>query len=130
MKVFGFTMGDGYHLLIYHTPLEESISHFITAIKINPYYANPHYNLGNALLGTRRTKEAISHYKTAIKLNPYDVDAHYNLGFALAQKGNLREAVSHYRETVRLRPDHLLARKNLEMALLLLEKYKHKELSP
>ena len=69
-------------------------------------------------------------YKTAIKLNPYDVDAHYNLGFALAQKGNLREAVSHYRETVRLRPDHLSARKNLEMALLLLEKYKHKELSP
>jgi tetratricopeptide (TPR) repeat protein len=110
--------------------LEESISHFMTAIKINPYYANPHYNLGNALLGTRRTKEAIPHYKTAIKLNPYDVDAHYNLGNALAQKGNLREAVSHYRETVRLRPDHLSARKNLEMALLLLEKYKHKELSP
>ena len=109
---------------------KEAIFHYKTAIKLNPYDIDAHYNLGNALLGTRRTKEAISHYKTAIKLNPYDVDAHYNLGFALAQKGNLREAVSHYRETVRLRPDHLLARKNLEMALLLLEKYKHKELSP
>jgi tetratricopeptide (TPR) repeat protein len=109
---------------------KEAIFHYKTAIKLNPYDVDAHYNLGNALLGTRRTKEAIFHYKTAIKLNPYDVDAHYNLGNALAQKGNLREAVSHYRETVRLRPDHLSARKNLEMALLLLEKYKHKELSP
>ena len=49
------------------------------AIKINPDYADAHYNLGNALFAERKIEEAISHYKMAIKLNPDFAAAQKNL---------------------------------------------------
>jgi len=102
--------------------IEEAISHYKMAIKINPDFALPHNNLGNALVAEGKNEEAISHYKMAIKLNPNYTNAHYNLGYALLQKGEVKEAVHHFRETLRLKPDHVAARDNLKFVLLRSEK--------
>ena len=62
---------------------EESISHYTTAIKINPSYSNAHYNLGNALAQKGAIREAINHYKETLRLRPNHVSARNNLGMAL-----------------------------------------------
>jgi tetratricopeptide (TPR) repeat protein/spermidine synthase len=98
--------------------INEAISHYKTAIKLNPNYTKAYNNLGNALLDKGRISEAIFHYKTAIKLKPDYADAHYNLGNALSAEGKNEEAISHYKTAIGLKPDYALAHNNLGGALV------------
>jgi len=43
--------------------IEEAISHYKMAIKLNPDYAKAYSNLGIALVAEGKNEEAISHYK-------------------------------------------------------------------
>jgi len=63
--------------------IEEAISHYKMAIKLNPDYADAYNNLGVVLFAERKIEEAISHYKTAIGLKPDYAEAYNNLGFSL-----------------------------------------------
>ena len=103
--------------LVAEGKIEEAISHYKMAIKLNPDFADAYNNLGNVLFYAKMTEEAIDYYKEAIRIRPSFAGAHYNLGNALVQKGEVKEAVHHFRETVRLKPDFIAAQKNLEMAL-------------
>jgi len=98
--------------------IEEAISHYKMAIKLNPDFADAYNNLGAVLFYAKMTEEAIDYYKEAIRIRPGFYVAHYNLGFALFQKGEIKEAIDHYRETLKLKPDLVVAQKNLEAALL------------
>jgi tetratricopeptide (TPR) repeat protein len=97
---------------------EEAISHFKTAIRLNPNRAGVHANLGNALSAERKFEEAISHFKTAIKLKPDFAGAYTNLGNVLSAERKFEEAIPHYKTAIKLRPDYAEVHYNLGKALL------------
>jgi tetratricopeptide (TPR) repeat protein len=49
---------------------EDGIRHYQEALRLDPNYANAHYNLGAALEGEGRITEAIEQYQQALKLRP------------------------------------------------------------
>jgi tetratricopeptide (TPR) repeat protein len=95
--------------------IPEAIAHWERALKINPEFAEAHYNLGNAFLRGRRFEEAIEHYRQALRIKPEFAGAHCNLGIALEQVGRVQEAIEHYEQAVLLRPDLVEVRKRLEL---------------
>ena len=63
--------------------LDEAIAGYREAIRLEPDYAEAHYNLGIALQDKGQLDEAIAAYREAIRLKPDSAEAHYNLGNAL-----------------------------------------------
>ena len=59
------------------------------AIKLNPDFADAHYNLGNALFQKGEIKEAIDHYRETLKLQPDLVVAQKSLEMALLRSQEL-----------------------------------------
>ena len=67
------------------------------ALRINPDYAEAHYNLGVVYGQQGRTDEAIREYQAALRINPDYAEAHYNLGVVYWATGpQLREAIREY----------------------------------
>jgi tetratricopeptide (TPR) repeat protein len=50
--------------------MQEAISHYDEALRINPDFAEAHYNLGNALLKEGEVQKAVEQYSQALKLRP------------------------------------------------------------
>ncbi len=96
--------------------VDEAISHYETALRISPLYADAHGNLGRALAEKGRYREALIHFETALSLQPEDVKTRNNLGSVLVQLGRHEEAVRQFEEVVRLKPDHAGARNNLAIS--------------
>jgi tetratricopeptide (TPR) repeat protein len=82
--------------------LDEGISHFEKALRIDPNYPLAHDNLGQALMSKGQLDDAIRHYKKAIQLDPTFAAAHMNLGIALKAKGLLDEAIAQYEQALRI----------------------------
>ena len=78
------------------------------ALRLNPDYAEPHYNLGNAVRDLGRLRAAVAHYQEAIRLKPDYADAHNNLGNVLGDQGELEEAIACYRRSIQLKPANAL----------------------
>jgi Flp pilus assembly protein TadD len=97
--------------------LNESISHFLQAVRIRPGDAIANNALGAALLASGRVSESIPPLATALKARPDYFDAHYNLGNALASQGDFSQALAHFRAAVRLNPEDSSAEANLGSAL-------------
>jgi protein O-mannosyl-transferase len=95
----------------------EAISHFQTALQINPNDAEARNNLGSAFLETGNLDDAIAQYQEALRINPRHANVHSNLGAALWQKGRTDEAISHFQEAVQIVPDNASYRFNLAKAL-------------
>jgi len=98
--------------------LDEAISHYTEALRIDPNLSDSYNNMGLALTKRRRPDEAIPNFLKAIRINPNHAAAHYNLGTVLASQGKLDEAINHFRECVRIKPDHAKAYNNLGNVLL------------
>jgi tetratricopeptide (TPR) repeat protein len=63
---------------------------------LDPTFAKPHNNLGNALLNKGDRNAAIREYSTAIRLDPSYKVAHYNLAIELERRGDVKQAAEHY----------------------------------
>ena len=63
----------------------EAITHYKTAIKINPNYANTYNNLGAALAQQGSLKEAINYFQEALRLKPNLISARKNLEMAIRE---------------------------------------------
>jgi tetratricopeptide (TPR) repeat protein len=57
-------------------------------VTIDPGNADAHYQLGQDLLRTGKTKEAIEHWKAAVKLDPQNLSSLYNLARTLAKQND------------------------------------------
>jgi Tfp pilus assembly protein PilF len=99
--------------------LDEAISHYTEALRIDPNLSDSYNNMGLALTKQGSADEAIPNFFKAIRINPNHAAAHYNLGTVLASRGKLDEAIYHFRESIRIKPDHAKAYNNLGNALLM-----------
>jgi protein O-mannosyl-transferase len=93
--------------------IDEAISEYQTALKLNPDFFGAHYDLGYAYLRLGRIDEAVKEYQTAIKLNPDSADAHYHLGKAYAYQNHFDEAISEYNAALKIDPNHAPSQKSL-----------------
>jgi tetratricopeptide (TPR) repeat protein len=94
----------------------EAVADFREAIRLNPGFAENHYNLGNALQKMGRPEEAEASYREALRLRPDFAEAHSNLGNALQKMGRLDDAIAAYRNALRLEPEMAEAHNNLGVA--------------
>jgi tetratricopeptide (TPR) repeat protein len=97
--------------------LDEAITYYRQALKINPGAGDAHNRLGIALESRGHLDEAIAHYREALQLRPDFVEAHINLGIALRTQGKLDEAISHFRRALQIRANSSEAHVNLGIAL-------------
>jgi Flp pilus assembly protein TadD len=97
--------------------IDEAISQYRQAIRVQPADAGAHNNLGVALVRKGQIDEAISQFQQVIRLDPGYAEAYYNLGLALVRKGQIDEAINQYQQAIRLKPDDALAHNNLGTAL-------------
>jgi eukaryotic-like serine/threonine-protein kinase len=75
------------------------------AVRLQPYEAFYHNELGVALAGQRRHIDAEYEYREAIKLSPNTAIYQDNLGRSLVLQKRYSEAESYFREAVRLDPN-------------------------
>ncbi len=83
------------------------------AVRLQPRYAEAHYNLGLALESQGNIDGAIASYRQAIKLKPTIAEAHLNLGNGLRLQARLADAEQCFRKAIEIRPGYAEAHYNL-----------------
>lgn len=96
--------------------LDEAISAYEQAIRLDPKYALAHMNLGVAFKAKGQMDQAIDCYRRALEANPSFAQAHNNLANALNARGDSAGAVEHYEQAARLDPT--LAEPHYNLGLL------------
>jgi tetratricopeptide (TPR) repeat protein/tryptophan-rich sensory protein len=97
--------------------IADAVSRYQAAIRLQPGYADAHYNLGVALGKLGRPAEALGEFEEAVRLEPDSVEARNNLGDSLMREGRTGEAVEQFEAAIRLDPGHARAHYNLGNAL-------------
>jgi protein O-GlcNAc transferase len=97
--------------------LENAEKHYRHAIRLQPDYAPPYYNLGLTLGEQNRFQEAVACYQQALEFNPNYVEAHSNLGDMFKEQHRLAEAEACYRTALRINPNYMEAHNNLGILL-------------
>lgn len=96
----------------------EAVSHYETALRLDPDYAEAYNNLGVALNELGRRDEAFGKFDRSVRIDPGNPVARYNLGDALAQRGRFPEAVVQLEAALQEKPDYVEALNNLGGVLL------------
>jgi tetratricopeptide (TPR) repeat protein len=96
--------------------VDEAISQFQDALRIQPGAVRAHHNLGLALDQKGRIDDAIDQFAEAQRLKPDDAGIRNDLGSALNQKQQTDEAIAQFKEALRLNPDFAEAHANLGAA--------------
>jgi tetratricopeptide (TPR) repeat protein len=86
--------------------VDEQLSFYTEAIRINPDYAESFVYRGDARLRANDVEGALGDYSTALRLNPHDAVAFYNRGNARELSGDLRGALDDFSEAIRISPDN------------------------
>ncbi|HUJ11090.1 MAG TPA: tetratricopeptide repeat protein, partial [Verrucomicrobiae bacterium] len=84
--------------------IPEATKYFEQALRLQPDYAESHYNFGLVLAQQGQLVGAIEQWQEAVRINPDYAEAQFNLGIALQQTGKPREAVKHFQQVVRIKP--------------------------
>ena len=98
------------------------------SIRLQPDFAEVHYNLGIALRLRRQLSEAVASCREAIRLNPAYAEAYNNLSTARARLGRRDEARAEFERALELKPD--LADAYFNLGNLLRQSGKPREASP
>jgi tetratricopeptide (TPR) repeat protein len=91
---------------------QDAIEDYKQAIRINPDYAEAHYNLGIAYGELGRNQQAIDSFKQAIRLKQAArfklglAEAHYNLGIIYGKLGRDQEAIESFKQAIKIKPDY------------------------
>jgi len=93
--------------------IDDAITYFRTALRINPNYADAWYNLGNTYGKSGQTALAIEAYQQALRVNPKYIEVWHNLGIAYGESGQTAAAIEAFREALRINPEHGEASFNL-----------------
>jgi len=101
----------------------DALSHFTTAMEIDPNDYLAHGNIGNVLLGQGKLEEAIAQYQTGLQIKPTNPELNHNLGACMARKGNFAEAIRYQTTAVQFRAEFADAYLDLGSAWLGLGKF-------
>ena len=99
--------------------IDKAIFHYSEAVRIEPQYAEAHYNLAKALLKSgkmERAAEADTHLLEALNIKPNLAEAHSALGTHLLTQGKIDEAISQLSQAIRLKPGYAVAHNSLASA--------------
>jgi tetratricopeptide (TPR) repeat protein len=96
--------------------LAGTIEDALERVRLFPYDANAHFDLGVGYSKSSQFQQAIASYKKALKINPNDAGVLNNLGHAYFHLDRYEEAITVLKEAVRLNPDHGNAYYNLAYA--------------
>jgi hypothetical protein len=94
--------------------LEEAVSKFNEAIRLDPQYARAYYNRGNAYGDLGQYQRAVEDYTEAISLDPQFAKAYYNRAGAYTVLGRDQEAERDIEKAVELGVDADALRKWVE----------------
>lgn len=95
---------------------EEALSHYETAVKLEPGNAMAHYNYANMLAALGENRRADEHYAQAERLQQ-DALMQYHLGLARRRQERLEEAQKHFRAAIKLKPGYVDPYNELGMLL-------------
>lgn len=94
--------------------IEKAETDYQNIIKIDPAYADAHYNLGYLdLVYNKDYKSAIVHFTDAIRINDNYVEAFFNRGVCYEYTGDLQAAEKDYRHALSIVPNYKLAKDRL-----------------
>jgi cytochrome c-type biogenesis protein CcmH/NrfG len=97
--------------------LEEGVTAFREAIRLEPKSADEHYRLCLGLVLLERWEEAFTALRVTIRLEPENADAHCLLGRALTTLERWEEAVEPLHEAIKLEPENADAHYLLGLAV-------------
>ena len=96
--------------------LEEAITEFDEAIRLNPQDADAYYNRGNTYDDLGQHQRAIQEFDEALRLDPQFAEIYVNRGLAYADLSQHQRAIQEYDEAIRLNPQFVLAYYNRGLA--------------
>ena len=67
------------NVLAMQDKLEEAVTEFETALRLDASDPQTHYNIGLALLQQKKTAEAAKHFRESLRLNPNQADVRRQL---------------------------------------------------
>ena len=85
---------------------KKEVAEYKEALRIDPNFAEAHFNLGVAYQEKGKLKEAIAEYQKTLEIYPNYLEAHNNLGILYFRKGLLDQALPEYQKTVEIKPDY------------------------
>jgi len=100
----------------------EAIMHFREAIRINPGFCDPYYNLGAISFTKGNIQEAICHFQDRIACNPNSAYFYNLLAILYFELKQIDNAIIYYEKALKIRPDYVEAMTNLGIALALIGK--------
>jgi type IV pilus assembly protein PilF len=108
-------LGLVYHLML-HRP-EESIPHYLEALKLDPKNSEFKNNLGAVYIDLGRYSEAIPLFKQCLQDVLYRTPfiAQGNLGWALYKSGDVTAGIEHLKMSVDLNPEYCQGYRSLGM---------------
>jgi len=98
---------------------KEAADSYRNALKIQPQFAEMHFNLGSVLYQLGDNQSAIQHYQKAIQIKPDLVVAYFNLGIAYQNQSQFDKALSAYQKAIDLEPGFYEAHGNKGAVYLL-----------
>ena len=93
--------------------LDEAITSYQQALRLEPNFAEAHNNLGAVLKERGNLEEAAASFRQALRLASDNAEAHNNLGVVLEEEGKFDEAIASFQKALRTRPDYAEAHYNL-----------------
>lgn len=104
--------------------IDEALTCFYIALRIEPNDAIAHGALGGILLRIARPEEAFEHLQRSLELNPKQAAVQSTFGAILLDAGRTEESLKHLQEAVTIDPNEVDAHYNLGNTLLALSRPK------
>ncbi|HTY08321.1 MAG TPA: tetratricopeptide repeat protein [Candidatus Edwardsbacteria bacterium] len=95
------SMGDG---ALTAGNYDAAVGYYQQAVRLDPSYAQAHYQLGNAFAAQGKYNLATQQYRKVLTLRPRFADAHIRLAYIFKQQGLHRQAADEYAMALKVRP--------------------------
>jgi len=102
--------------------IDGAIAECIETVRLDPYWATNHLNLGRVLSIVGRFDEAQAAFAAALQLEPNNWQAHVLMGKTLSKKNDLEGALKEFQTAAQLNP--MLAEVHYDIANILAEQGK------
>ncbi|MEO1257361.1 MAG: tetratricopeptide repeat protein [Bacteroidota bacterium] len=104
---------------------ERALMYALKVVKLNPSFANGHFNLGNLYMQMGRTNEALEAFKACVALDPVSVHSHLNIGVIEYGQKNLEASAEAFLKVIESTPD--LAQAYLNLGIVRIDQGRHED---